>query len=46
MTNGKTEGKHCSVCGLVIIEQTNLPLGNHTYDNALDEKCIFRGRFA
>ena len=37
--NGKTEGKHCSVCELVIIEQTPLPLANHTYDNEEDEKC-------
>lgn len=38
-TNGKTEGKHCSVCGLVIVGQTSLPLANHTYDNDEDEKC-------
>ena len=34
---GKTEGKHCSVCGLVIVAQASLPLANHTYDSELDE---------
>lgn len=38
-TNGKTEGKHCSVCGLVIVEQISLPLLGHTYDDENDEKC-------
>ena len=42
-TNGKSEGKHCSVCGVVIIEQTSLPLANHTYDNENDEKCNICG---
>lgn len=37
--NGKSEGKHCSVCGIVIVEQISLPLTNHTYDNDNDEKC-------
>lgn len=40
---GKTEGKHCSVCGFIILEQTDLPLASHTYDNADDEKCNICG---
>jgi len=36
---GKTEGKHCSRCNHIIVEQTALPLANHTYENAQDEKC-------
>ena len=42
-TNGKSEGKHCSVCGMVIIVQNELPLANHTYDDENDEKCNICG---
>ena len=38
-TNGKTEGKHCFVCGVILVEQNSLPLTNHTYDNDEDPKC-------
>ena len=38
-TAGKTEGKHCSKCNTIIVEQISLPLASHTYDNANDEKC-------
>ena len=36
---GLTEGKHCSVCGVVTVEQTTLPLASHTYDNDEDSRC-------
>ncbi len=29
-TNGKTEGKHCSVCDKIIVAQTDTPLKEHT----------------
>ena len=38
-TTGLTEGKHCSVCGVVTVEQTTLPLASHTYDNDEDSRC-------
>lgn len=28
---GKTEGKHCSVCGTVLVEQTETPIIGHNY---------------
>ena len=37
--NGKSEGIHCSVCGLVIVQQISLPLVNHSYDNDYDKTC-------
>lgn len=30
-TDGKTEGSHCSVCGLVITAQKTVPVKEHTY---------------
>ena len=36
---GLTEGRYCSECGLVLAEQTVIPIGNHLYDNDSDEKC-------
>ena len=36
---GFTEGKHCSVCGVITVEQTTLPLASHTYDNDEDSRC-------
>ncbi|MGN1418708.1 MAG: hypothetical protein ACI4W6_05210, partial [Acutalibacteraceae bacterium] len=31
-TAGKTAGKHCSVCGAVIVAQTDIPALGHDYD--------------
>ena len=31
ITAGKTEGSHCSVCGAVIKEQTDIPAKGHSY---------------
>ena len=31
-TDGKTEGKHCSVCNAIIVAQTTIP-STHNYDN-------------
>ncbi len=36
---GLTEGKHCSVCGKVEIEQTETDLAPHTYDDEYDAFC-------
>lgn len=36
---GLTEGKHCSVCNKVIIEQVEIPMIAHTYDNKYDAEC-------
>ncbi len=36
---GKTEGKHCSVCGFVILEQEILPIADHVFDNDEDATC-------
>lgn len=30
-TLGKTEGSHCSVCGYVIVTQTDIPMVEHSY---------------
>lgn len=30
---GKTEGSHCSVCGQVIKQQTEIPVTEHSWDN-------------
>lgn len=37
--SGLTEGKHCSVCGTVIIKQVEVPMVSHTYDGELDATC-------
>ena len=36
---GKSEGKHCSVCNFVLIEQVPIPRIEHTYDDEKDEQC-------
>ena len=36
---GLTEGKHCSVCDTVIIQQAITPIIDHIYDNENDEEC-------
>ena len=30
-TSGKTEGKHCSVCNVVFVAQTQIPASGHSY---------------
>ncbi len=36
---GLTEGKHCSECGNVIVEQTVIPATGHKYDDRYDADC-------
>ena len=36
---GLTEGKHCSVCGEVLVEQVETPMIAHTYNDIYDESC-------
>ena len=36
---GLTEGKHCSVCNEILIEQTATPKADHTYDDKYDADC-------
>lgn len=36
---GLTAGKHCGVCGTVIVAQTPITLRSHTYDNDEDAVC-------
>ncbi len=38
-TAGKTEGKHCSTCGEVLAEQTELPTVGHTYRQGYCSTC-------
>ena len=38
-TEGKTEGKHCSECGEILIAQTVIPVISHTYDDNSDKDC-------
>ncbi|MBQ3547840.1 MAG: hypothetical protein IJA44_05155, partial [Clostridia bacterium] len=42
-TTGLTEGKHCSVCGTVIVAQQEVPALGHSYDNACDADCNLCG---
>lgn len=39
IATGLTEGKHCSVCGIVLVEQDVVPVVAHTYDDDYDAKC-------
>lgn len=34
---GLTEGSHCSVCGTVIVAQTEIPANGHSYGELIDE---------
>ena len=36
---GLTEGKHCSVCGTVLVEQETLPTIDHNYVNGVCTMC-------
>ena len=36
---GLTEGKRCSNCNEIIIEQAEIPIISHTYDNKYDAEC-------
>ncbi|MBQ2894178.1 MAG: hypothetical protein IJE92_01520, partial [Clostridia bacterium] len=38
-TEGKTEGKYCSVCNEVILAQTVIPALGHAFDNDADKEC-------
>ncbi len=39
MTEGKTEGSHCSVCGEVIVAQQTLPLADHDFVDGICSVC-------
>ena len=45
-TEGKTEGSHCSVCGVVIVAQTTIPATGHTEvtDAAVAATCTTAGK--
>ncbi|MBR1954712.1 MAG: hypothetical protein IKA29_02185, partial [Clostridia bacterium] len=36
-TTGKTEGKHCSVCGEVLVAQTEVPTVDHTWEEVAEK---------
>lgn len=44
--DGKTEGKHCSVCGKTIVAQTVIKAFGHTevVDHAIDATCNAKGK--
>lgn len=42
-TKGLTEGRHCSVCGEVLVEQKEINYSNHKYDNDKDANCNICG---
>ena len=43
-TTGLTEGKHCSVCGTVIVAQTEIPALGHSYNAVVTEPtCTEQG---
>ena len=44
--DGKTEGKHCSVCGITLVEQTTIKAKGHTevIDEAVAATCKTEGK--
>ena len=44
--DGKTEGKHCSICGKTIVEQTTVKASGHTevVDPAVNATCEIEGK--
>ena len=36
---GLTDGSHCSVCNIVFLSQTKIPVVNHTFDDEMDAVC-------
>lgn len=45
-TAGKTEGKHCAVCGAVLVEQTEIPALGHDWNDGevtTDPTCTEKG---
>ena len=44
--DGKTEGKHCSVCGITLVEQTTIKAKGHTeiVDEAVAATCKTEGK--
>ena len=40
---GLTDGTKCYICGKLIKQQVEIPIGDHTYDNAFDADCNLCG---
>ena len=38
-TEGKTEGKHCSICNSILVSQQTVSVLPHTYDDDYDSSC-------
>ncbi len=39
LKTGRTEGRHCTVCGTVTVARKTVPISGHTYDDGVDGTC-------